>query len=116
MKKVIETTVRIQGSGNTKEQALSVALGKIQNKIMTEYKGNMIIRIEPMNVNVIEAKESVYTERFLLFFFSRQRSKFNVVIDVDVNLFLLDVGEITFEKIEQGNDLKTHIMGNQFSK
>ncbi len=116
MKKVIETRVRIEGKGDSKEKALNIALGNIQKKIMKEYKGNMIIRIEPVNVAVVEAKETSYIERFLFFFLPRERSKYSVVLDVDVNLFLLDVEEIRFEKVEQGNSLKGQIMGNNFLK
>lgn len=32
MKRVIETTVRIEGKGDSKEKALSIALGNIQKK------------------------------------------------------------------------------------
>ena len=116
MKKVIETTVRIEGKGDSKEKALSIALGNIQKKIMKDYKGNMIIRIEPVNVNVIEAKETSYIERFFFFFFPRQRSKYSVVLDVEINLFLLDVEGIKFEKNEQGNSLKGQVLGSHFLK
>lgn len=83
---------------------------------MKDYKGNMIIRIEPVNVNVIEAKETSYIERFFFFFFPRQRSKYSVVLDVEINLFLLDVGQITFEKNEQGNGVKEQVLGSHFLK
>jgi len=116
MKKVIETKVRIEGKGDSKERALNTALGNIQKKVMKDYKGNMIIRIEPVNVDVIEAMETSYIERFLFVFAPRKRSKYRVVLDVDVKLFLLDVEEIRFETVEQGNSLKGQIMGNNFLK
>lgn len=111
MKKVIETKVRIEGNGDSKERALNTALGNIQKKVMKDYKGNMIIRIEPVNVDVIEAMETSYIERFLFIFAPRERSKYRVVLDVDVKLFLLDVEEINFNKVEQGNSLKRNIFG-----
>ena len=102
MKKVIETKVRIEGKGDSKEKALNYALGNIQKKIMEEYKGNMIIRIEPVNVDVVEAMETSYTERFLFIFAPRVRKKYRVVLDVDVQLFLLDVESINFSEIKSG--------------
>lgn len=111
MRKVIETKVRIEGKGDSKEKALNFALGNIQKKIMKDYKGNMIIRIEPVNVEVVEAMETSYIERFLFIFAPRERSKYRVVLEVDVKLFLLDVEEINFKKIEQGNSLKSNIFG-----
>ena len=111
MKKTIETKVRVEGKGDSKEKALNIALGNIQKKVMKEYKGNMIIRIEPVNVDVVEAIETSYTERFLFIFSPRDRSKYKVVLDVDINLFLLDVEEISFNKIDQGDSLKRNIFG-----
>jgi len=116
MKTVIEAKVRIEGKGDSKEKALNIALGNIQKKVMKEYKGNMIIRIEPVDVDVVEAKEFSYIERFLFLFFPRQRSKYSVVLDVDINLFLLDVEEINFKKVEQKNNMKSHAMGSLFPK
>ncbi|WP_430509730.1 DUF4312 family protein [Gottfriedia solisilvae] len=112
MKKTCQQTVRIEGIGQSKEQAVSDALGNIQRKIMSEQKG-MIIRIEPLHVEVVEAKELTYTEHFLFFFFPRKRQKFKVVLDVDVNLFLLNIDEIQFKKIEQTNGVVKTILGEQ---
>ncbi|MCZ8540524.1 DUF4312 family protein [Psychrobacillus psychrodurans] len=116
MKNVIETKVRTEGKGDSKEKALNIALGNIQKKVMKDYKGNMIIRIEPIDVDVVEAKEFSYIERFLFFFFPRKRSKYRVVLDVKINLFLLNVEEINFNKVEQKNNIKSHAMGSLFPK
>ncbi|MCK1997564.1 DUF4312 family protein [Psychrobacillus psychrodurans] len=116
MKNVIETKVRTEGKGDSKEKALNIALGNIQKKVMKDYKGNMIIRIEPIDVDVVEAKEFSYIERFLFFFFPRKRSKYSVVLDVKIKLFLLNVEEINFNKVEQKNNIKSHAMGSLFPK
>lgn len=116
MKNVIETKVRTEGKGDSKEKALNIALGNIQKKVMKDYKGNMIIRIEPIDVDVVEAKEFSYIERFLFLFFPRKRSKYSVVLDVKINLFLLNVEEINFNKVEQKNNIKSHAMGSLFPK
>jgi uncharacterized protein (TIGR03578 family) len=102
MKQTTQQTVRINGAGKTKEQAISNALGRIQKKIMSEQAG-MVIRIEPLDVEIIEAKETEYTERFLLFFFPRKRSNFNVVLDVKVSLVMLNVEDIHFQKTTEAN-------------
>lgn len=116
MKKTLQDLVRVKGSGNSKEQAMNQALGYIQKSVMDKYSGSMIIRIEPMNITVVEAKELSYTERFLLFFFPRQRTKYNVVLDVEVNLFLLDTQEIVFEKIKEKQSVGNMLLGSQFNK
>lgn len=90
-------SVRIQGKGESKEHAIANALGKIQKKVNAELSG-MIIRIEPLEVKIIEAIEEVYTERFLLLFFPRKRSVFKVELDILVQLFLLEIDNIKFEE------------------
>lgn len=115
MKKTFETKVQIEGFGNSKELAINSALGTIQKKVMKEHKG-LILRIEPSDVNVIEAKETTFTERFFLFFIPRKRSKFKVVLEITVNIFLLDVDEIQFEKVNEPENMKTLMMGHSANK
>lgn len=111
MRRIIGTKVRVEGKGDSKEKALNVALGNIQKKIMNEYDGNMIIRIEPLNIDIVEAIETSYIERFLFIFLPRERSKYVVKLDVEVNLSLLAVEEVHFDKIEQGDSVKRNIFG-----
>ena len=111
MRRIIGTKVRVEGKGDSKEKALNVALGNIQKKVMNEYDGNMIIRIEPLNIDVVEAIETSYIERFLFIFLPRERSKYVVTLDVEVNLSLLAVEEVHFDKIEQGDSVKRNIFG-----
>lgn len=115
MKNIFQTKLQIKGVGSSKEQAINTALGNIQKKVMDDYKG-MIIRIEPMDVQVIEAKESSYTERFLFFFFPRKRSKYKVVLEIEVKVFLLEVDKIQFEKIDEPNNIRNMILGHQANK
>lgn len=111
MKKTFQTKVQIDGSGNSKELAINTALGNIQKKIMSEHKG-LILRIEPIDVKVIEAKETNFTERFFLFFFPRKRSKFKVVLEIDVNVFLMDVDDIQFEKTDVPDNMRNMLLGH----
>lgn len=113
MKKNLQELIRIDGSGTSKEQAINKALGNIQKKVMSKHADSMIIRIEPVNVTVVEAKEFSCTERFLLFFFPRKRSKYKVALDVEVKLFLLETEEMVFEKIEEKKSVKTMLLGSQ---
>ncbi|MGX6445488.1 DUF4312 family protein [Neobacillus sp. K501] len=115
MKKTFETKVQIEGIGNSKELAINSALGMIQKKVMKEHKG-LILRIEPIDLQVLEARETSYTERFFLFFFPRKRSKFKVKLEVNVNIFLIDVDEIKFEKVNEPDNVKTMILGHSVNK
>ncbi|WPK12132.1 DUF4312 family protein [Lysinibacillus louembei] len=115
MKKTFQAKVQVEGVGQSKELAINTALGSIQKKIMSSYKG-LILRIEPLDVSIIEAKETAYTERFFLFFFPRQRSKYKVVLEVEVNVFLLDAEEIVFDKTDVPNNMRNMLLGNQANK
>lgn len=112
MEKIIQHTVKVEGTGKSKEHAINIALGKIQKKVMDEFKG-MIIRIEPLGINIIDAIEQTYTERFLLFFFPRKRYVYKVVMNVEVNITLLKVEDIEFKTIESGNGVIHHIFQNE---
>lgn len=97
MYKKIVYKVRVEGKGQSKEHTIANALGKIPKKVSAEFNG-MVIRIEPINIEMIEAIEETYTERFLLFFFPRKRSQFKIVMDIDVYLFLLETEKIHFKE------------------
>lgn len=112
MEKVIQTKVRVEGTGKTKEHAVNFALGQIQKKIISEHKA-MLIRIEPLGVTVMEAIEQNYTERFLLFFFPRKRQTYKVVLEVTVQCQLLDVSEIEFKRIEEPGGVVNSMFRNQ---
>lgn len=111
MEKMVQHTVLVSGKGKSKELAINTALGKIQRKVMDEYKA-MIIRIEPVSIHVNEAIEHTYTERFLLFFFPRKRSEYTVKLEVDIKITLLKVEEIPFKKIESPDGIVNHIFRN----
>ena len=115
MKKTFQTKIQIEGAGKTKELAINTALGKVQSKVMSAYKG-MILRIEPLDVSVIEAKELTYTERFLLFFFPRKRSEYKVVLEIEVNVLLLEVEQIVFEKNAAEDSMRNMLLGHQTNK
>lgn len=98
MKQHMTTMVSVSGVGNTKDQAFGNALGQIQKTLMKS-NDEMMIRIEPLDVEVIEAVEETYTERFLIFFFPRKRSKFKVVLNVTVEMVVLEINKVPFEVV-----------------
>ncbi|MFS0780408.1 DUF4312 family protein [Bacillus sp. 1P06AnD] len=96
------TVITVSAAGHTKEQAFSAALGQIQRNVLKE-QDDMVIRIEPLDVRVVEAIEETYTERFLLLLFPRKRSKYKVTLEVKVELVLLEVNKVAFEARKQEN-------------
>ena len=92
-----QETVRILGVGSSKEQAFSKAFAGIQKEVMNKY-GKIMLRLEPVDVNVVSAKERVETEKFFFFFFPRQRSTYEVSLDVVMDVTYLDQEAISFEE------------------
>ena len=89
VQKTIQQKVIVSGKGETKQHAFASALAEIQNKIMEQ--SNVLLRIEPVNVDILKAVENKYTERFLFFFFPRQRISYEVELSVTVAVKLADI-------------------------
>ncbi len=58
-----------------------------------------MLRIEPLEVEVLEAEESVRVEKFLFFFLPRQRREFRVRLAITVKVTSLDVDKVNFTLI-----------------
>ena len=95
MKKSIETVVRGTGQGDTKQTAIADALNSIQKTVLKN-STDIILRIEPKDVEVISAHSHSRTEKFLFLFLPRKREHFRVVLDVSLDVTLLSVNEIPF--------------------
>ena len=85
-------TVIVSGKGNKKNEVL---------KETTE----VLIRIEPKEVTIRQAKEQVYTEKILFFFFPRKRVIYHVELAVEVEIQAIAVEEVDFltETIKEPN-------------
>lgn len=95
MKQKMETSVRVNGQGNSRQKALADALSSIQRTVLKN-TDNILLRIEPKDITVISAKVKRTTERFLFLFLPRKREYFSVVLDVSLDIILLNIKEITF--------------------
>ena len=69
-----QVVVTVEGKGDSKQHAFASALGEIQKKMMQE--SEVILRIEPVEVEVVKAVQQSYKERFLFFFFPRIRTHY----------------------------------------
>ncbi|CAI3254312.1 hypothetical protein CIRMBP1197_00059 [Enterococcus cecorum] len=104
------TSVIVTGSGEKKEYAFADALGKVQNLIMKS-SNDVLLKIQPEDVRVIEAKEIEYTERFLFFFFPRVRHKFEVKMEVFVEISKINMDAVVFDKTKITEWSKESILG-----
>lgn len=97
MKETTTTTVRVSGKGDSKARAFADALSHVQGA-MLKSSSQVLLRIEPQDVQVVHARESVRKEAFLFIFLRRERRTFSVELDVTVNVMSLNPDKVEFIK------------------
>ncbi|MDN5680663.1 MAG: DUF4312 family protein [Ewingella sp.] len=95
MKQQLTTTVRVEGKGENKAAAFSAALSQVQRTVLKS-TNNILLRIEPQDVKVITAEETVRKEKFLFFFLARERKSYYVVLDITVNMTAIETDKVVF--------------------
>ena len=95
MKQQLTTTVRVEGKGENKAAACSAALSQVQRTVLKS-TNNILLRIEPQDVKVITAEETVRKEKFLFFFLARERKSYYLVLDITVNMTVIETDKVVF--------------------
>lgn len=98
MKEHFTTRITVNGKGATRQQAFAAALSQVQPSLLKE-SPKVMLRIEPLEVEVLEAEESVRVEKFLFFFLPRQRCEYRVQLEIKVQVTSLDVAKVTFTQV-----------------
>lgn len=98
MKEDFTTQVTVNGKGATRQQAFAAALSQVQSTLLKD-NPRVLLRIEPVEVEVIEAEESVRVEKFLFFFLPRQRHEYRVRLTITVRVTSLDTDMVTFTRV-----------------
>lgn len=95
MKESRTSKVTVQGCGKTKNDAMSHALSQIQKTILKDSK-KIILRIEPVDIDIIESTYKEVKEKFLFVFFPRVKTTYFLTLDVTVDITLFDLDEVEF--------------------
>ncbi|EJL83200.1 DUF4312 family protein [Pantoea sp. BIGb0393] len=95
MKQQYETQVTVQGKGDSKAKAFADALSKVQQQVLRTSQ-KILLRIEPMDVRVLRAQESVRKEKFLFFFLARERRNYSVELEITVSVTVIDTEKVEF--------------------
>lgn len=95
-----EISVKIEGSGNTKEQALDAAFASLKKQI-----GGTLLRIQPLEVEVLKAVEKQFTERFLMLFFPRVRKTYYLQLLVRVQIVSFCMDNLEFQTVNAKSEL-----------
>ncbi|MBK4786238.1 MAG: DUF4312 family protein [Pantoea sp. Pent] len=95
MKQQYETQVTVQGKGDSKAKAFADALSKVQQQVLRTSQ-KILLRIEPLDVRVLRAQESVRKEKFLFFFLARERRNYSVELEITFSVTVIDTESVTF--------------------
>ena len=95
MKEQFTTTVNVSGKGDSKSKAFADALSRVQHSVLKS-TGKILLRIEPVDVQVLRATESRKTEKFLFFFLAREKRLYNVELAITVNVSVIDTDNVDF--------------------
>jgi uncharacterized protein (TIGR03578 family) len=85
----------VQGKGDSKAKAFADALSKVQQQVLRTSQ-KILLRIEPMDVRVLRAQESVRREKFLFFFLARERRNYSVELEITVSVTVIDTDKVQF--------------------
>lgn len=105
----LHKTIRITGQGDNKQKAVGNALAQIHKKIGAD-SSHLALRIIPEDIKVVSAIVETFTEHFLFFFFPRIRKKYQVILDVGVNVMYLDLEALPFTEQKIASPDKTLIL------
>ncbi|OCG58174.1 DUF4312 family protein [Gilliamella sp. Nev3-1] len=95
MKKQEQILVRVKGHGGSKQRTFSNALSQVQKEVLKN-TNNILLRIEPIDIQVVSAIEKIVMERFLFIFLPRKKTFYEITLDVSVNVTFIDLNDIEF--------------------
>jgi len=95
MKENYTTQVQVEGKAETKAKAFAAALAQVQGKVLKS-TNNVLLRIEPQDVKVLQADEKIINEKFLFFFLPRERRIYKVSLEITINVTMINIDNIDF--------------------
>lgn len=104
-----EHTLRLTGTGPTKERAFGAAMRQVQ-PAATGKGGGIAFRVEPVALEVLSAAEHRRTERFLGVLFARKRVHFEITVRVRVRVTSLDLDSVDFAVREEKLSATQHLL------
>lgn len=89
------TEVIVSGKGESEQTAFASALSSIQKKIMSE-SSDVILRIEPVDVSILKAEKETKKEKFMFFFFPREKTTYSIELRVEVEITTILLKNVEF--------------------
>lgn len=83
--KHLEKEIFIKGSGKTKNEALTKAVTGLRKQVYKEIDG-IILRMEPLEVYVLNEEKKTDIEKFLFFFMPREKVQYFMEFKIKVEI------------------------------
>lgn len=101
-----EYKLTLHGQGKSKEAAFHHVFSQLKTHVVRELP-DLVLRMEPRGVKVLSATQTTYTERFLGLFFPRVRTRYEITVEVTMELKTISLADIEFtEQREELSPLK----------
>ncbi|MDP4098348.1 DUF4312 family protein [Paenibacillus sp. P96] len=104
-----EITLTITGSGESERAAFQHILNEMKKQV-TANDADMMLQIEPRNMEVLSAAKTVRTEKFLGILFPRTRTRYEVKAKITVMLRYMDLSKIEYEVHEEKQTAIQHVI------
>lgn len=89
----------LSGSGETKEHAFNQIFSQVKREVAKQCQ-DMILQIEPQDVDIISAVHTISTERFLGIFWPRQRDRYEIKLHLTVRIRSVSLDGVRFDERE----------------
>jgi uncharacterized protein (TIGR03578 family) len=88
-----QKTITCTGLASSKKAAFSAALSQVQAKMIQECP-QVLLKIEPVDIQVQSLVKHSKTEKFLFFFLPRQIESYQVVLNITVKVLAFEIDNI----------------------
>jgi len=105
-----EETLLLEGQGETEREALQHILGQVKPRLEVQ-GGEILLRIEPRDMKIVDASIRIYTEKFMGILFPRERKLYTIRAQVTVSVdgFYLP-GSIPYREEREKLSVARHVL------
>lgn len=101
--------LRLTGRGPSRRRAFAEAMAQVARAVADRADG-VPYRVEPLSVEVVDAVEHRWQERFLGLLFPRTRSRYELTLRIEVRVAALDLAGVEFAVREERLSPLQHVL------
>ena len=104
-----DEVLELFGQGESEAEALQQIFSQIKPQL-EKNSPDIIIRLEPKAMKIIDAACQAYTEKFLGLFFPRERLRYIITAQITVTACTIPAGSINYRQEKENLTLMRHIL------